>query len=84
MGKGRYLPLSHEELTKDGQGEHGETGFLAPADDADTFAAHIAALAKDPALRRRMGEAARARALTFSWEETMARMLGYYRALPGA
>jgi phosphatidylinositol alpha 1,6-mannosyltransferase len=62
----------------------GETGFLAPADDADAFATHIAALAKDPALRRRMGEAARARALTFSWEETMARMLGYYRALPGA
>jgi hypothetical protein len=29
VGKGRYLPLSHEELTKDGQGEYGETGFLA-------------------------------------------------------
>jgi hypothetical protein len=28
-----------------------------------------------------MGEAARARSLTFSWEETLARMLGYYRAL---
>ena len=25
----------------------GETGFLAPADDADAFAAHITALAKD-------------------------------------
>ena len=62
----------------------GETGFLAPADDADTFAAHITVLAKDPALRQRMGMAARARALTFSWEETMARLLGYYRALLGA
>ena len=38
----------------------------------------------DAALRRRMGEAARARALTYSWDETMARMLGYYRALLGA
>lgn len=62
----------------------GETGFLAPADDANAFAAHITTLAKDPALRQRMGQAARARALTFSWEETMARMLGYYRALLGA
>ncbi len=62
----------------------GETGFLAPADDADGFAAHITNLAKDQALRGRMGEAARARALTFSWDETMARLLGYYRALPGA
>ena len=62
----------------------GETGFLAPADDADAFAAHMTTLAKDPLLRRAMGEAARARALTFSWEETMARLLGYYRALPGA
>ncbi len=59
----------------------GETGFLAPADDADGFARHITALAGDAALRRRMGEAARAQALGFSWEETLARMLGYYRAL---
>jgi phosphatidylinositol alpha 1,6-mannosyltransferase len=62
----------------------GETGFLASADDADAFAHYITDLAEDSALRRRMGMAARARALTFSWEETMARLLGYYRALPGA
>jgi hypothetical protein len=29
-----------------------------------------------------MGAAARARALNFSWDETMARLLGYYRGLP--
>ena len=62
----------------------GETGFLAPADDVDGFAAHITTLAEDPILRQRMGEAGRASALAFSWEETMARMLGYYRALLGA
>ena len=62
----------------------GRTGYLAPADNADAFAAHITTLAEDLMLRRTMGEAARARALTFSWEETMARLLGYYRALPGA
>lgn len=59
----------------------GETGLLAHADDAEGFARHIAALAQDGGLRRRMGEAARARALSFSWEETLAKMLGYYRAL---
>jgi glycosyltransferase involved in cell wall biosynthesis len=59
----------------------GETGLLAPADDAEGFARHITTLACDPALRLRMGQAARARALGFSWEETLARMLGYYRAL---
>ena len=62
----------------------GETGFLAPADDASAFAAHLNALANDTILRRRMSEAARVRAMTFSWDETMARLLGYYRALLGA
>ena len=59
----------------------GQTGFLSPADDAASFARHITALAQDNALRERMGLSARARALTFSWDETLARMLGYYRAL---
>ncbi len=59
----------------------GETGYLAHADDAEGFARHIANLAADSGLRRQMGEAARARSLNFSWEETLARMLGYYRAL---
>jgi phosphatidylinositol alpha 1,6-mannosyltransferase len=59
----------------------GETGFLAPPDDAAGFARHITALATNAGLRQRMGQTARARALTFSWDETLARMLGYYRAL---
>ena len=60
----------------------GETGFLAPADDAAAFAGpYHRAGSGYAALRQRMGAAARARALTFSWEETMARLLGYYRAL---
>ena len=62
----------------------GETGFLAPADDADSFARHIMTLAQDSGLRHDMGQAARRRAQTFSWEETLARMLGYYRALSSA
>lgn len=59
----------------------GETGFLAPADDAEAFSRHITHLAQDESLRRRMGLAARARSLSFSWDETLARLLGYYRAL---
>jgi glycosyltransferase involved in cell wall biosynthesis len=59
----------------------GETGFLAPADDAAGFARHLTALAQDGALRAALGEAARLRAQTFSWEETLAKMLGYYHAL---
>jgi phosphatidylinositol alpha 1,6-mannosyltransferase len=58
-----------------------QTGFLVPADDAGGFARRLSLLAQDDALRRRMGEAARARALTKYWEETLARLLGYYRAL---
>ncbi len=61
----------------------GETGFLADASDAAGFAGHLSRLAGDATLRARMGQAARARALTFSWPETLGRMLGYYRALTG-
>ena len=59
----------------------GETGFLAPADDAAAFARHITTLAQGRALRAALGGAARLRAQSFSWEETLAKMLGYYRAV---
>ncbi len=62
----------------------GETGFLATPRDARQFTQHLARLAHDGDLRRRMGDAARARALTFSWDETLGRLLGYYKALLGA
>jgi phosphatidylinositol alpha 1,6-mannosyltransferase len=61
----------------------GETGFLVDADKADGFARAVNRLADNPDLRRRMGQAGRARALTFGWDETLARMLGYYRAVLG-
>lgn len=57
----------------------GETGLLAVPGRVAQFAAHLATLAGDAALRRRMGLAARERALGFSWDKTMARILGYYR-----
>jgi glycosyltransferase involved in cell wall biosynthesis len=42
--------------------EQGRTGILVPPDDPALLAAAIARLAGDPGLRRRMGEAGRARA----------------------
>lgn len=47
----------------DGAGEvclDGRTGFLVPPGDLGTFAARVAVLAEEPALRTRLGEAGRA------------------------
>jgi glycosyltransferase involved in cell wall biosynthesis len=41
---------------------HGETGYLVPEDDLEQFAAFGLQLIRDPALRRRLGEAGLARA----------------------
>jgi glycosyltransferase involved in cell wall biosynthesis len=60
---------------------HGRTGYLGEPGCAREFADHIAALARDPELRRQMGAAARERSLEFSWDETMARIHGYYKSL---
>lgn len=60
---------------------HGGTGFLAPPGDAVKFADYIEALAGDPGLLRRMGEAALERSREFSWDVTMARLHGYYQSL---
>jgi phosphatidylinositol alpha 1,6-mannosyltransferase len=61
----------------------GETGFLAEPGNAAQFADYLARLTSDAALRRQMGDAARARSLAFSWDETLGRMLGYYKAVAG-
>ena len=74
----------------------GETGLLVPldADDSGTFeprnpeafsaalAAAVNELMRDPARRRRMGAAARARVLErFSWEAIAAETMAFYREL---
>jgi glycosyltransferase involved in cell wall biosynthesis len=60
---------------------HGTSGYLATPGCAEEFADHIARLARDSESRRRMGLAAREHSLGFSWDEAMARMLGYYKSL---
>lgn len=57
----------------------GVTGFLVPLDDADATADRLRRLVEDPALRRRMGEAARARVVErFSDEVVVKGFLGVY------
>jgi len=63
---------------------HGETGYLETPRHANGFAGRLAVLARDPALRARFAAAARERALTFSWDESMAKILDHYRAVVAA
>ena len=56
----------------------GETGTLVAARQPQAFADAIAVLLDDPDLRDRMGEAARARAATFTWERASNRLAAIY------
>lgn len=61
--------------------QDGVTGFLARPQNVDDFVLHVADIARDPIKRARMSEAARARALTFSWDETMKNLLARYETV---
>lgn len=56
----------------------GETGYLIEEADQPGFADAIARLVSDPALRRRMGDAAVACSRTYSWRRAMETLEGYY------
>ena len=56
----------------------GETGLLA--DDGPGLTAHVRRLVEDRELRERLGAAARARALTFTWERTARETLSVLEA----
>ena len=56
----------------------GITGHLVSARDEDGLAAKLEALVKDEGLRRHMGEAARARALSYSWDTILEGLLKSY------
>jgi glycosyltransferase involved in cell wall biosynthesis len=59
----------------------GVTGHLVSARDEAGLAARLAALAGDAALRKEMGDAARARALDYSWDTILSGLLDSYRAV---
>jgi glycosyltransferase involved in cell wall biosynthesis len=58
-----------------------ETGYLVRPRNVEEFALRIAELAKDSDLHQRMSIAARQRSLKFSWDDCMARILGYYQGV---
>ena len=59
----------------------GETGHLVNARDEQGLAARLETLVRDESLRRTMGEAARQRALTFSWDHILSGLLDSYRTV---
>ena len=67
-----------DELVRDG-----ETGYLVGPDDAAGFAERIARLAREPALRRRLGSAGRAAVVAagLTWRESGRRYAELYREL---
>jgi glycosyltransferase involved in cell wall biosynthesis len=63
-------------------GRDGETGLLVPPGDPEAFAAALLRALGDPGLRRRIGDAGRARALSmFTWRQTAIGTVEHYRAL---
>ncbi|MDZ4770615.1 MAG: glycosyltransferase family 4 protein [Chloroflexota bacterium] len=65
--------------------EDGVTGLVVPRRDADAMADAIVRLARDPALRQRMGEAGRARALAqFDLKDQIDRFSQLYGELTGS
>ena len=60
----------------------GETGFIVPRRNAPVLAEKLAALARDPALRRRMGEAGRRRVVErFQLHDQIRSFEGLYRSV---
>ncbi len=56
----------------------GQTGYLVPPGDVKAFAQATESLLADPVLRRKMSEAAVARAAAFDWEAVLQKMVVYY------
>mgnify|MGYP001404825185 CR=1 FL=1 len=61
----------------------GETGYLIPWRTPEPFAQRMDVLLANPALRKTMGKAARAKAQEMSWSVVADRMSDYYSCLMG-
>ena len=64
--------------------DNGTDGFLFGARDDAALRASVVALARDPELRSRMGEAGRRRVLSRSWESICGELLGHYESVVSA
>lgn len=63
---------------------HGETGLLVRPGDRAALTGAFARLLADPTLRRRMGEAGRARALARTWHDSAVALFGQPQPPPSA
>jgi len=61
--------------------KHGVTGFLAPPRDSSVFHEHVTSLIRGPALRARLGEAARKSAEDYEWGRVLGQIASYYEEL---
>lgn len=61
---------------------NGETGILVAPGDTTGLTRAFATLLEDPALRRRLGEAARTRALAHTWRDSAIALFGQPQAAP--
>jgi glycosyltransferase involved in cell wall biosynthesis len=61
--------------------EHGRNGMLAPAGDPDTLALACVAVQSDPALAQKIGAAARATALPYTWRRVGEETAAFYSRL---
>jgi phosphatidylinositol alpha 1,6-mannosyltransferase len=61
--------------------DDGATGYLVPPGDPDALAAAVRKLTADPALRARLGAAARRRVLSRSWSALTDELLAHYAAV---
>jgi len=61
--------------------EHGRTGVLVSAPDADASGAEIATLIADPQRRQQLGSEARKASARFSWDAASDSVLAAYRSL---
>lgn len=61
--------------------QDGRTGYLTSWRDPGMYADRIGEILRDPALRQRLGAAARERAGEFGWERVASQMIGLYGEL---
>jgi glycosyltransferase involved in cell wall biosynthesis len=61
--------------------EDGRTGLLVPPGDVAGYASALEHVARDPGLRRRLGQATRAESAHYEWSTALDKVIDAYRAL---